>query len=126
VRPIGLGPITPSLVGWCSGQLSYRRNHFYHVVFRVCKRASGIDAAGVRARADAVGSLTQAIKTVGFDDIRSEIQDYCGAMLDRPGDLRKALGSDHPAIMALADQELPAEFLERARDLLLAHLIAGE
>ena len=83
-----------------------------------------LDIAGLRERAGAIGALVRAIETTTADDLSSDIESYCRAMLDRAGGLREDLGGEngHPAVAAAAGKGIPTSLIERARDLLLARL----
>ncbi len=72
-------------------------------------------------RDDAVGTLLHAIAATPPDDLAAALQGYAAAMLGRAPALRARLGADHPAVR-LAAGEVPADFLDRARALLLARL----
>jgi len=74
-----------------------------------------------RARDDAVGTLLRAIDETAPESLAVAMRDYAAAMLGRAPALRARLGADHPAVR-LAAGEMPAEFLDRARALLLARL----
>lgn len=72
-------------------------------------------------RADAVGRLLDTIATLPAEALPPELAEYAGQLLQRAPGLRDALGPDHPAVQA-AEGRLGAEWLGRARDLLLARL----
>ncbi len=72
------------------------------------------------ARSDAAGRLLAAIAAPPPEALE-ELADYAAQLLSRAPGLRDALGPDHPAVQA-ADGRLGAEWLDRARDLLLTRL----
>ncbi|MDJ0390591.1 DNA repair exonuclease [Roseomonas sp. E05] len=78
-----------------------------------------------RPEGDAVGRLLGAIEALsgGAEStaLTTAVQSYAAALLDRAGGLREALGAEHPAVLA-AEGHLPAELLQRARQLLLSRL----
>jgi DNA repair exonuclease SbcCD nuclease subunit len=81
--------------------------------------------AATRARSDALGQLLRQIDTMEPDTLAPDLQAYCAAMLDRARGLREALGEHHPAVAAARGAMTP-ELLERARQLLLAHMAAED
>ncbi|MDA8250451.1 MAG: DNA repair exonuclease [Rhodospirillales bacterium] len=83
-----------------------------------------LDRDTLRARTDAVGQLVRAIESDAGEHLADGAKAYAAALLNRASGLRAALGEDHPAVRAAAGA-LPAELLERARDLLLARLAEG-
>lgn len=79
------------------------------------------DRAALRARGDAVGQLARAIEEADGAALAENAKAYAANLLNRAAGLRAALGEGHPAVLA-AGGTLPAELLDRARDLLLARL----
>jgi len=85
--------------------------------------------APAAARGDAAARLLGAVEALSGGEaadpaLAEAARHYAAALLDRAGNLREALGPDHPAVRAAAG-EIPPEFLRRARDLLLARLGEG-
>jgi exonuclease SbcD len=80
-----------------------------------------LDRAALRTRADALGRLVRAIEAADPARFADAAKSYSAALLDRARGLRETLGPDHAAVQA-ARGALPAELLERAKDLLLARL----
>jgi exonuclease SbcD len=80
-----------------------------------------IGLTAVKARASAPDTLLAHIETMAAPTLAPAAAEYCNAMQKHAGWLRAALGDDHPLIAA-RDGNLPAELVERARHLLLAHL----
>ena len=78
-----------------------------------------------RARSDVLGQLLRQIDAIGPDTLVPDLQAYCAAMLDRARGLREALGEHHPAVAAARGAVTP-ELLERARQVLLAHVAAED
>jgi len=83
-----------------------------------------LDREAMRARSDAVGLLVRELDNAIPSHFATEVQTYCATLLNRARLLREALGEDHPAVQA-AGGTLSPELLERARNLLLAHLAEG-
>lgn len=82
------------------------------------------DLAAWRAGSDAAATLLRAVEAAPAPDVAAATQAYAKHMLGRAARLRDALGPDHPAVRAAAG-EVPADLLQRARDLLLARLAEG-
>ena len=78
-------------------------------------------AAPPAAADDAVQVLLGAIQGASPEAVAASVRGYAKGLLDRAAGLRGALGEDHPAVRAAAG-ELPAELVQRARDMLLARL----
>jgi exonuclease SbcD len=83
-----------------------------------------LDIAALHARSDAVGLLVRALDSATPDRFVEDVKPYCAALLNRARFLREALGDDHPAVQAAGGTITP-ELMERARNLLLAHLAEG-
>jgi hypothetical protein len=82
---------------------------------------SALDLAALRQRSDSVGLLVRSVEEAGSEVVGEEAKGYCAGLLDRASWLRAALGPSHAAVRAAAG-DVPAEVLERARNLLLAQL----
>lgn len=72
-------------------------------------------------RTDAVGQLLGGIATLPPRALPADLAEYAGQLLERAPGLRDALGPDHPAVQA-AEGRIGAEWLDRARGMLLARL----
>jgi DNA repair protein SbcD/Mre11 len=85
---------------------------------------TALDLAAMRARSDAVGLLVRELDNATPTNFATEVQSYCATLLNRARLLREALGDEHPAVQA-AGGSISPELLDRARNLLLAHLAEG-
>jgi len=68
------------------------------------------------------GLLASEIERLDAADLAPSTKKYCRELLDRASGLRDSLGADNLAVAAASNDELPPGLLERARNLLLAHL----
>lgn len=80
-----------------------------------------LDRAALQTRSDALGRLVRAIEDAEPAQLAEAAKVYSAALLDRARFLREALGAEHAAVQTAAGA-LPAELLQRAKDLLLARL----
>ena len=88
---------------------------------RLRTRPAAAPAPALGPADDAMQVLVGAIQGAAPDAVAAAVRGYAKGLLDRAAGLRDALGPDHPAVRA-AGGELPAELVQRARDMLLARL----
>jgi predicted phosphodiesterase len=80
--------------------------------------------AGFRNLEDATGRLVRALEMIGPADLADALSSYAGKLLGQASWPRQELDAAHPA-MQVARSEVPADLVERARDLLLARIAKG-
>jgi predicted phosphodiesterase len=82
------------------------------------------DMANLRNREDATGRLVCALETIDAARVAAVVKTYAEKLLGQASWPRQEFDRNHPAMLAAAG-EIPAELIERARDLLLARIAEG-
>ena len=76
------------------------------------------------AGSDAAAALLRSLQAEPTPAVAAAAKEYAAHMLGHIARLREALGPDHPAVRAAAG-DIPAELVERARNLVLSRLVEG-
>jgi exonuclease SbcD len=89
---------------------------------RIWIEGVAVNLAPPRSRGALPDILASAIGRLDAADLGPSTKKYCRDLLDRASGVRDSLNPDNLAVLAAANEELPPELLERARNLLLARL----